>query len=594
MASLINLLVIGSMALGWSEITLASPHNASPRPSYSSFTYTQVTSNVYATPLSTSVSFATPFAPDPTQATSLLPSGITYTTYSSDPSATATADGQYGQSAYVALWENYSFASTPPFTTTVSATPVATSELVLPPALYNSVPDTGLKLPSDFIWGISSSSWQIEGALQLEGRGPSVLDSIGNQLSTEAPDRSDANVANMHYFLYEQDIARLAAAGIPYYSFSLSWSRILPFGVAGSPVNTQGLDHYDDLINTCLRYGVIPIVTLLHVDMPTAVQADLDALPEHFLYYAKIAMTRFADRVPYWVTFNEPNIGVGTMLQKYDDLTQVLLAHADVYTWYKHTLNGTGQITVKFANNLAVPLDVQKNTHVAAAHRYQDILLGIMSNPLFLGTQYPDAALTTANLMTPLTDDQLKRINGTVDFWSFDPYTAQYASPPPQGTEACAANTSDPLWPTCVTLSNIQANGWLMGQASNAYAYLAPQYVRQQLGYIWNTFRPPGILIAEFGFNPFLEANRTLDAQRYDLERTLYYQGFLTETLKSIHEDGVRVIGALAWSLADNNEFGSYAEQYGLQTVNRTDGIFTRTYKRSLFDYIDFFRRHIT
>jgi beta-glucosidase/6-phospho-beta-glucosidase/beta-galactosidase len=554
-----------------------------------------MTSDAYATPLSTSVSFPTPFAPPFTKASTLLPTDLTYTTYSYDPSATITSDGQYGQSAYAALWKNYSFISSPPFTTTVSATPVAKAELVLPPALYNTPPDTGLKLPADFIWGVSSSAWQIEGALQLEGRGPSVLDIIGNQLAPAASKRSDANVANMHYFMYEQDIARLAAAGIPYYSFSLSWSRIVPFGVAGSPINTQGLDHYDDLINICLKYGVKPIITLNHVDAPTAVKEDLDSLPAHFLYYAKVVMTRYADRVPYWVTFNEPNIGVGTTFRKYQDLTSALIAHADVYDWYKNTLGGKGQVTLKFANNLAVPLDINNASHLNAASRYQDILLGIMSNPLFLGKQYPDAAINTADMMKPLTDDQLKHIHGKIDFWSFDPYTAQYASPLPQDTETtCASNSSDPLWPTCVTLSNVQANGWLMGQASNAYAYLAPQYVRQQLGYIWNTFRPSGILIAEYGFNPFLESNRTLHAQRYDLERTLYYQDFLTETLKAMHEDGVNVIGALAWSLADNNEFGSYGEQYGLQTVNRTDGVFTRTYKRSLFDYVDFFHRYVS
>ncbi|KAF7592411.1 hypothetical protein BBP40_000259 [Aspergillus hancockii] len=595
MAALRHWLMTGFLALDWTVTSFASPHvTVSPQPTYSSFVYTQMTSDVYATPLSTSVSFPTPFAPPFTEASTLLPAELTYTTYAYDPSATITADGQYGQSAYAALWKNYSFISSPPFTTTVSATPVAKAELVLPPALYNTPPDTGLRLPADFIWGVSSSSWQIEGALQVEGRGPSILDSIGNQLSSEAPERSDANVANMNYFMYEQDIARLAAVGIPYYSFSLSWPRIVPFGVAGSPINAQGLEHYDDLINICLKYGVKPIVTLNHVDAPTAIKEDLDSLPEHFLYYAKIVMTRYADRVPYWVTFNEPNIGVGTTFKKYQDLTSVLIAHADVYDWYKNTLRGTGQITLKFANNLAVPLDIHNASHIAAASRYQDILLGIMSNPLFLGKQYPDSAINTPNAISPLTEAQIKHIHGKIDFWSFDPYTAQYASPLPQAAEnACTSNTSHPLWPTCVTLSNVQGNGWLMGQASNAYAYLAPQYVRQQLGYIWNTFRPAGILIAEYGFNPFLEANRTLDAQRYDLERTLYYRDFLTETLKAVHEDGVNVIGALAWSLADNNEFGSYGEQYGLQTVNRSDGLFTRRYKRSLFDYVDFFREHV-
>lgn len=576
------------------ESPLASSHGTASEPThtYSSFHYTQVTSDRYAVPLTSLLSFATPYAPAFSEASSLLPANLTYTSYSLNPEATLTPDGQYGQSAYAAIWSNISYTESPPFTTTLSATPVAQTELVFPPQLYNGPPDTKYKLPADFIWGVAGSAWQIEGALQLEGRGPAVLDMFGAASAENSA--SDGNVADMNYFMYKQDMARLAAIGIPYYSFSISWSRIVPFGVAGSPINQPGLDHYDDMINACLEYGVTPIVTLNHVDMPLAVLDDPDNLPEHFLYYAKTVMTRYGDRVPYWVTFNEPNIVAGYLFGSYNVMTSLLMAHSAVYDWYKNELGGTGQITMKFANNLAVPQDPSNASHVSAAFRYQDFILGIMSNPLFLGKQYPDVVLNMSTLdLIPLTTDQISYIHGKIDFWAFDPYTAQFASPPPGGIENCIVNRSDPLWPTCVTLSNIQANGWAMGQASNAYAYIAPQYIRQQLGYVWNTFRPSGILISEFGFNPFDESIRTPDAQRYDLERSLYYQDFLQETLKAIHEDGVNVIGALAWSIMDNNEFGSYEEQYGMQTVNRTDGKFTRRYKRSMFDLVDFFHRHI-
>ncbi|KAL1962126.1 hypothetical protein VTN77DRAFT_593 [Rasamsonia byssochlamydoides] len=547
----------------------------------------------YATPLKSPLSFPTPFAPHFSHASTLLPANVTYTTYSFNPRATSTPDGQYGQSAYAALWTNLSFSDSPPFTTTVSPTPVPTSELVFPPALPDqSVDQSDLKLPSDFIWGVAGSAWQIEGGLQIEGRGPSILDTIGALGTSNGA--NDSNIADMNYFLYKQDLARLAALGVPHYSFSISWSRVVPFGVAGSPINTEALAHYDDLINTCLEYGITPIVTLVHADPPPAVIADVSALTTHFLYYAKQVMTRYGDRVPYWVTFNEPNIAVGSMYASYNDLTTTLLAHAAIYDWYKNELGGTGKITMKFANNLALPLDPTNSSHVSAALRYQDFILGIMGNPLFLGEQYPADALSTLGPnLTALTEDQLSLINGKVDFWAFDPYVAQFASPPLGGVESCASDPSNPLWPTCVTLSNVQANGWLMGDASNAYAYIAPQYVRQQLGYVWNTFRPSGILISEFGFNPFADSQRSLDAQRYDLERTLYYQNFLQETLKAIHEDGVNVIGALAWSFVDNNEFGSFANQYGMQAVNRTDGKFTRHYKRSFFDFVDFFTKHV-
>ncbi|KAF4633396.1 hypothetical protein G7Y89_g4717 [Cudoniella acicularis] len=516
----------------------------------------------------------------------LLPTNITLTTYSLNTAATQTADGQYGQSAYAALWASFSYSSTVPFTTTASATPIPLSELVAPPALYN-LPDTScLELPSDFIWGVAGSAWQIEGGLQSEGRGPALLDAIGALPNTSGA--NDSVAADMNYFLYKQDIARLAAIGIPYYSFSISWSRIVPFGVANSTINQQGLDHYDDLINTCLEYGVTPIVTLSHVDSPVTVDFDKSTLTEDFLYYAKQVMARYGDRVPYWVTFNEPNIGIGYSFQTYNGLTNILLAHAAVYDWYKNTLHGTGKITTKFANNLAVPLDSTNPSDISAALRYQDFILGIMGNPLFLGQQYPTSVLSTPNLnLTALTPTQIASIHNRIDFFAFDPYVAQFASQPPDYT-SCLSNTSHPLYPSCISLTNTQANGWLMGAASNAYAYIAPQYVRQQLLYAWSTFRPSnGILISEFGFNPIHDSLKTPDAQRFDLERTLYYQDFLAEVLKAVHEDGVKVIGALAWSFVDNNEFGSFANHALKDSGGASSGFqdsdsFLRTLSRTL------------
>jgi beta-glucosidase/6-phospho-beta-glucosidase/beta-galactosidase len=421
--------------------------------------------------------------------------------------------------------------------------------------------DSCQTLPSNFIWGVAGSAWQIEGGLQIEGRGPAFFDIIG-ALPNE-PGLNDSNVADMNYFLYKQDIARLAAIGIPYYSFSISWSRIVPFGLAGSPINTEALAHYDDLINTCLKYGVTPIVTLNHGDSPLDVDFDSESLVTHFLYYAKEVMTRYADRVPIWVTFNEPNIGLGYTYKTYNGMTHILLAHSAAYDWYKRELRGTGRITMKFANNLAFPLDPTSKSDVSVALRYQDFLLGIMAKPLFLGQQYPKDVLDTPGTnLTALTPNQIASIHGRIDFWAFDPYVAQFASPAPEGLNACISDPSNPLWPSCASLSNVQANGWLMGQASNAYSYIAPQYVRQQLGYVWNTFRPAGgIMITEFGFNPIADSLMSLDVQRYDLERTLYYQDFLHETLKAIYEDGIKIIGTLAWSFVDNNEFGSFANQ---------------------------------
>ncbi|KAI0471631.1 beta-glucosidase [Xylariaceae sp. FL0804] len=579
--------------------------------SYSSFTYTAVSTDRYATPLASPLTQPA-WAPPYSEASTLLPTGVTYTTYSlqrptESSSLTAADDGPYGQSAYAALWANTTYTNQLPFTTTASATPVATSELVFPPRSpvrpVDEAPD--LKFPADFIWGGAASAWQIEGGLQFGGRGPGESDSIGavgpdgEPVGDASSDffgsaaTNDSNVADMHYFLYRQDIARLAAIGLPYYSFSIAWPRVVPFGVAGSPVNTEALDHYDDVIDACIEYGVTPVATLLHIDSPRGMLDDLAAFPDHFLYYAQQVMARYADRVPVWVTINEPNVVVPYDTSDYNALTAELLAHAKVAHWYREELGGTGRITTKLANNLALPRGGPASAaDVDAALRYEEIYL-MMAYPLFLGQQYPEVALQTIDSLVPLTDEQIAYINGTADFWALDPYVGQFAAAPPGGIEACAANASDALWPECAELGYIQANGWLIGAQSQSYVYIAPQGIRQQLSYIWNTFRPSGILVSEFGFPVEGEYDFTLDNQRYDLERSIYYTNFLTEMLHSIHSDGVNLIGALAWSFLDNNEFGSYTTQFGMQTVNRTSGLFERTYKRSIFDYVDFLHDHV-
>lgn len=118
-----------------------------------------------------------------------------------------------------------------------------------------------------------------------------------------------------------------------------------------------------------------------------------------------------------------------------------------------------------------------------------------------------------------------------------------------------------------------------------SYVYITPTYLRTYLSYLWNTFRKP-VLIAEFGFPVFGETEKTLQDQLFDSPRSDYYLSYMSEVLKSIWEDNVWVMGALAWSFADNWEFGDYDAHFGLQTVNRTTQ--ERRYKKSFFDLVDF------
>jgi hypothetical protein len=218
---------------------------ASPSFSFSTFAFTQSDTYRYAIPIPSPTStetFAAPFS-----ALSSLIAPVPTTTWGSwDPNATVTATDfhdKYGSASWSALWETArsfltNFTSTGIYSTTASPTPVPSAQLLLPPRDYFGPTDC-YYFPDGFIYGVAGSAAQIEGAISHEGKAPSAADIIAQG------DPSQDYVTNENYYLYKQDIERLAAIGVKYYSFSIPWTRILPFAVPGSPVNQQAIDHYE-------------------------------------------------------------------------------------------------------------------------------------------------------------------------------------------------------------------------------------------------------------------------------------------------------------------------------------------------------------
>ncbi|KAL4771067.1 glycoside hydrolase superfamily [Aspergillus nidulans var. acristatus] len=510
-------------------------------------------------------------------------------------SATDIED-KYGQAAWSSQWQAASlinYTTVGFYTTTVSPTPIPSSELVLPPRDYFGPTDC-YDFPEDFMFGVAGSAAQIEGAIALEGRAPT------NQEKLVQDDRPKNYVTNENYYLYKQDIQRLAAMGVKYYSFSIPWTRILPFAVPGSPVNQQAIQHYDDLINYILEVGMLPVVTMIHFDSPlyflegSSVSATPDVgasnggywhpeFVESFVNYGKILFTHYADRVPVWVTFNEPLL----YSFNFTGIHNVVQAHAELYHYYHEELGGTGKVGFKLNNNFGIPKNPENQTDIEAANRFNEMQLGAFGNPLCLGEQYPETLLNTLPGAQKLTNAQLDYMANTTDFFGIDPYTATVVSAPPGGIEACAKQnmSTNTLYPYCVTQETTNIYGWDIGYRSESYVYITPRYLRSYLYYLWNTFRTP-VLIGEFGFPVYGESERELQDQVFDSPRSQYYLSYLSETLKAIWEDGVHVAGAFAWSFADNWEFGDYASQFGIQVVNRTT--LERVYKKSFFDVVDF------
>ncbi|KHN99139.1 glycoside hydrolase [Metarhizium album ARSEF 1941] len=575
-----------------------------PHHSYRPFSFTLTETVRYATPVPAPTATTT-YAPPPGVVSTLV-TPLSYTTWGDwDPNGPVEANDAndtYGRAAWSALWQHAnppSFTETALYSTTVSPTPVPTSELVLPPPDYFGPTDC-YNFPAGFSFGVASSAGQIEGAAAREGKSPSSMDILVQD------SRAKPYTANEHYYLYKQDIERVAAMGVKYFSFSLAWTRILPFALPGTPVNKQGIDHYNDVINFILEKGMLPVVTLLHFDTPLqfygsnlTTAADKpeigymngayqnESFPDAFVHYAKIAMTHYGDRVPIWFTFNEPLLHA----QNAKSIDHAIKSHARVYHFYKEELKGTGRVSIKLNNNFGVPRRPNSEADVYAANHFNSIQLGPFWNPIHLGEDYPESFKKTWPDYIPLSKEDLRYIHGTSDFLAISPYTATVVAPPlPEDSNSileCAADPKSTFRPYCVSKSMGNVYGWEIGYRSQSFPYITPTYLRSYLNYVYNTWKAP-IVIAEFGFPVYAESQKELPDQLSDSPRSTYYLSCMSEVLKSIWEDGVEVVGAYAWSFADTWEFGSYDPQFGLQVVNRTTQ--TRRFKKSFFDLVDFMR----
>lgn len=159
--------------------------------------------------------------------------------------------------------------------------------------------------PEDFLWGASTSAYQVEGAWNEDGKGPSVID-----MAKPPEGTADFKVASDHYHRYKEDIALFAEMGLKAYRFSIAWARVYPEG--DGEINPKGIAFYSDLIDELLSRNIEPIVTIYHFDLPYALQKNggwsnrktIDA----FENYARTLFNRFGDRVKYWLTINEQNM----------------------------------------------------------------------------------------------------------------------------------------------------------------------------------------------------------------------------------------------------------------------------------------------
>lgn len=166
-------------------------------------------------------------------------------------------------------------------------------------------------LPSDFEWGFATAAYQIEGAVDEDGRGKSIWDTFCHLEPTRTKGAS-GDIACDHYHRFEEDFDLLSRYGAKAYRFSVSWSRIIPLGGRNDPVNEAGIEFYNRMIDALLARGITPWLTLYHWDLPQTLHdryggwLDVEESQRDFERFAKVCYERFGDRVKHWITLNEP------------------------------------------------------------------------------------------------------------------------------------------------------------------------------------------------------------------------------------------------------------------------------------------------
>ncbi|KAE9392129.1 glycoside hydrolase [Gymnopus androsaceus JB14] len=557
---------------------------------------------------------APPIPPLPTN-----PLGIQ--SFSFPPVGSLTRD--YSTSGLAQLWDLVGSVEPPPFTTTV--TPTASVVLPSPPpALYPQAYSTGpkdilldLKLPSGFFFGVATAAYQVEGTVKDEGKGPNHWDWAAH-IPGVVWDNTTADVVDLHYYFYKEDIARIAALGVNAHSFFISWSRIYPFGAADSPVNQAGLDHYADVIASHLQANITPVVTLLHWDPPLALAAYYGGftspeIVDDFINYAKTVFTAYNGSVHTWYTFNEPRPfcseysgapfnatlapGVNSSTAEYHCTYHVLKAHAGAVKAFRE-MNITGEIAFKNDDYVGIPWREGNAEDIAAVERHVAFQIGIFSDPVYTTGDWPQIVKDTLppDFLPRFTEEEQKDLLGSADFYATDAYRTFFNAAPLDGLDACVNNTAHPNWPTCnieVAYDSIPGSGWAVGPASDPqtsdWLFATPQWFRHAMKEIHRRWPTNKIMLSEFGFTQPFEGSRVpneIYIATDDPDRTNYFMSYLSELLLSINEDGIPLAGAFAWAMVDNSEWTSGESARYVMTVLPVP-------PRSLLALSEFFQAHL-
>jgi beta-glucosidase len=412
-----------------------------------------------------------------------------------------------------------------------------------------------LRFPSDFIWGVATSAFQIEGAADADGKGPSIWDTFSRH-APNIDDGSNGDVACEHYYRYREDVALMASLGVDAYRFSMAWSRVQPAGHGAW--NEPGFDFYERLLDALDEKGIAAHITLYHWDLPQGLQ-DLGGwmnrdTAHRFADYAAEVARRFGNRVASIATHNEPwctaNLGYGNSQFApgvTDPKQAVQVSH---HLLLSHGLAMQSMRAVGCSAELGIVLNqwtADPATDSAADKALAELewarSVQWFMDPIFK-RRYPALALAHHGVNGPdVADGDFDIIAQPIDFLGVNYYRREVMSTevPPRRPEGGPQGFSDMGWE------------------------IYPQGLPELLLALKAEYNLPPIYITENG----MAARDTVEGgQVNDTVRIEYVRTHL-ETLKEAMDAGIDVRGYFLWSLMDNFEWNSgYTKRFGIVYVD--------------------------
>ena len=420
------------------------------------------------------------------------------------------------------------------------------------------------EFPKGFLWGCATAAYQVEGAAEEDGRGPSIWDTFshvpGNVHANETGD-----VADDDYHRYKEDVQLLKSLGAKVYRFSVSWPRVFPEGV-GKP-NDRGMAFYDRLVDELKANGIEPFCTLFHWDLPQVLQDRWGGWQSRdtskaFADYAGYVANKLSDRVSHFFTMNEFSsfVDLGYRDGKFapglklppGPLNQVrhnaVLAHGLAVQSIRAKAKAGTRVGLAENSIPAVPV-LETEPHIrASAIAMRELNAPYLS--VILDGKYTDYYLKTQGANAPkYTAEDLKTISSPLDFVGLNVYDPKYirADDSAIGFSVVEMPSSYPH----------MASPWL--EFGPEALYWSPRHVRD----LWNVKE---LYITENGCSA--ADVLTPDGQIYDTDRVMFLRSYLKNLHRAV-EEGVPVRGYFLWSLMDNFEWGDgYNLRFGLYYVD--------------------------